>query len=80
MVPAKVVIVDDAGRFSHPDPYIPHRDLRPDLQRAYFYCQGEFQVLLPAGSYRVFACRGLAQWETLVGGELRAEVISPDRV
>ena len=33
MVPAKVLIVDEAGRFYHPEPYIPHRDLRPDLQK-----------------------------------------------
>jgi hypothetical protein len=73
-VPAKVHVVNMEGNFYHPDPYIPHRDMRASVQtKAYFYCQGEFQLLLPPGRYKIEACRGLDQ------DEARAEVdLTPD--
>ena len=71
-VPCKVRVVDAAGNFYHPDPYIPHRDLSASVQ-TYFYCLGEFQLLLPPGRYRIEACRGLAQYAARAEVELAGD-------
>ena len=73
-VPSKVQVMDAAGNFYHPDPYIPHRESTEKVQtNPYFYCQGEFQLVLPPGQYEIKACRGLAQYEAKTRLELRAD-------
>jgi len=78
-VPCKVHIADAAGNFYHPEPWIPRRDLNQNIQaKPYFYCHGEFRLVLPPGRYKVEASRGLAQLpagaEIEIAGDERREV------